>query len=69
MKFIRELFSELDGKASMKRVNRLLIVLVFLVTYIKVAFASNTFVDIPWGWLILLSAILGFSELVALFKK
>lgn len=69
MKFLRELFSEVEGKASMKRLGMFVMIVVFAITYIKVAIVSAEFVDIPLHWLILLASIMGFGSLVSTFKK
>ena len=53
--------SEKDGKASNKRLSTLLIIGVFCWSYLKIAWAAQTLLDIPTNWSLLLPTLLGLS--------
>lgn len=57
--FIKQLLSEEDGKASIKRVIIALLTIVFVASYGRTVFLTTVLEDIPNNWLILFLGILG----------
>jgi len=63
IEWLKSIFSEASGKASIKRLIMFIITIAFLHAYTRIAVDSKELVDIPQNWSFLLAGILGLGIL------
>ena len=69
IEWLKAFFSEPDGKASMKRLVSLLVVMAYLQSYLRVSLSTNMVLDIPANWMFLIAGIIGLGILDRYVQK
>jgi len=59
LSWFKSFFNEPDGKGSNKRLLGTVIIIVFVISYMKIAIPSKILLDIPPGWAYLIAGIIG----------
>ena len=57
--WLKSIFSEPDKKGSIKRVIMGFVTATFVSSYTKVSIATETLLDIPMNWMIILAGMIG----------
>lgn len=61
IEWLKSFWNEPDGKASNKRLLSTAVVTAFVIPYLKVSIYSKDLKDIPMGWAIMISSIIGLN--------
>lgn len=61
--WFKSFFSEPDGKGSNKRLLGTLMVVIFVISYMKISIPAKTLTDIPDTWALLIAGIIGLGVL------
>lgn len=69
MEFLKKIFEEPDGKPSSKRILSALLLVTFMVSYLRTVFTTNTIPDVPSNWTTLIIGILGLLSATTIFTN
>lgn len=59
IEWLKSIFSEEAGKGSMKRIIMAFVTTSFVVSYMKVAIQTQTLIDIPMNWSLIIAGMIG----------
>lgn len=59
IEWIKSFWTAPDGKGSSKRLHATLIILTFMITYLRISILKSEITDIPPTWAVVVAAVLG----------
>ena len=59
IEWLKSIFSEESKKGSMKRIIMAFVTISFVVSYMKVMIVTQSLLDIPMNWMLLIAGMLG----------
>ena len=69
IEWLKSIFSEDNGKGSMKRIIMAFVTTSFVLSYMKVSISTQTVLDIPMNWAMIIAGMIGLGIVDWYVKK